>query len=238
MSTADLTEREHTLVTAFVTAWEASSPGPAHVPFMLDSIGPFAHANWPSGVAAPRREEVRRLCQLGWLARDERAPRGTWCHYPTAATRRALGGGDTEADGLADPDRRLGVVLEEIVAAFRGDASEPLLFAGMGHADYVQHPYWRLQPDAVRAHDIAQLTDLGLVGTRPHGADLEFWPTPLARNALSDVLGFLEQLGDSADDDPERSRIRQLIARVTESFAVSAVAGTASGAVIHALMAS
>jgi hypothetical protein len=75
------------------------------------------------------------------------------------------------------------------------------------------------------------------VGTRPRGADLAFWPTALARNALSDVLGFLEQLADSADDEPERSRIRQLIARVTESFAVSAVAGTASGAVIRALMA-
>jgi hypothetical protein len=238
MSTVDLTGREHALLTAFVAAWEASSPGPAHEPFVLDSVRPFAHPNWPGGVAAPRREEVRRLGHLGWLARDERAPRGTWCHYPTAAARDAFGGGDADADGLADPDRRLGVILEAIVAAFRSDVFEPLHLAVMDHADYVQHPHWRLQPNAVREHDIAQLEDVGLVATRSRGADLAFWPTPLAGQALSDVLRFLEQLADSADDEPERSRIRALVARMTESFAVSAVAGTASGAVIRALMGS
>ena len=57
MSAVDLTKREHTLVTAFVTAWEASSPGPAQVPFVLDSVQPFAHPNWPTDVPAPRRED-------------------------------------------------------------------------------------------------------------------------------------------------------------------------------------
>lgn len=190
MSTVDLSEREHTLLTALVTAWEASTPGPAHESFVLDSVRPFAHPNWPGGVPAPRREEVRRLGQLGWLARDERAPRGTWCHYPTVAARQAFGGSDPHAEALADPDRRLGVILEAIVTTFRADASVPLHFAGMDQADYVEHPHWPLQPDAVHAHDITQLEHLGLVDTQPRGADFAFWPTQLANTALSDPVGF------------------------------------------------
>jgi hypothetical protein len=54
-----------------------------------------------------------------------------WRVFPSAQGRRELGGArerDLSA-ALADPDRRLGVILEATVTALEADPSEPLHFA-------------------------------------------------------------------------------------------------------------
>jgi hypothetical protein len=215
---------------AFVDAWEQSS----HTPFDLADDRAFEHPSWPPGVAVPTRHEVRELYHRGLLQADESvAP--TWRVFPSAQGRERVGVAADEA--LADPDRRLGLILEAIVRAFETDPSEPLQFHSMQQADLVRHPHWPLQPEVVRAHDLQQLEDLGLVATAPGHRSSTFWPTVHGRAAVKDAAGYLERLARETDDDREKSRLRQWAERLRAGdVAVGTVAGSASGALIRALM--
>lgn len=230
-----LSERQRTVLQAFVFAWESSSPGPAHLPFDFGSL-PLEHPNWPGDVAVPSREEVRPLVHLGWLESDKRAA-PAWRVFPSPAAREAFGeSGDGEARALADPDRRLGLILEATVAAFEADPTEAIHFAAMEQIDLVSHTHWPLEPDVVRQHDLDQLVDLGLISVRERGRDLAFYPTLSARAATKDVPGYLDRLASEARDENERSRLSRWAKRVRAGdVAVGTVAGT-SGALIRALM--
>lgn len=210
-----------------MAAWESSS----HTPFDLAN-GPFEHPSWPPDVAVPDREEVRALLHRGLLERDDSA---TWRVFPSAGGRELAGVATEEA--LADPDRRLGLILEATTAAFEADPSEPLQFHPMQQADLVRHRHWPLQPEVVRAHDLQQLEDLGLVASAHGRRSMTFWPTVDGRAAVKDAPGYLERLAQETDDEGEKSRLRRWAERVRAGdVAVGTVAGSASGALIRALM--
>lgn len=215
-----------------MSAWEASS----HTPFDFDD-GPLDHPHWPASVSAPGREEVRALVHKGALEADRTvAPK--WRVFPSAEGRRLIGSAQENAiaSALADPDRRLGVVLEATVNAFERDPSEPLHFAPMQQVDLVQHAHWPLSPDVVRAHDLQQLGDLGLIGTAPRGRDCAFWPTPDGRAAVRDPARFLDRRAVEATDERERSRLRQWAERIRAGDVAVGVAGSVTGGLIRALI--
>jgi hypothetical protein len=217
---------------AFVRAWEESS----HAPFDL-ADGAFEHPRWPASVSPPGRQEVRGLVHKGALDAD-RSVAPMWRVFPSAEGRRVFGGVGEEAvsSALADPDRRLGVILEATVEAFDRDPSEPLHFAPMQQVDLVQHPHWPLSPDVVRAHDLQQLADLGLVGMAPRGRDGAFWPTPDGRAAVHDAAGFLDRRATETTDEHEKSRLQQWAERVRAGDVAVGTAGGVTGALIRALI--
>ena len=226
----DLTARQRELVEAFVTAWEASS----HAPFDLGD-SPLEHPNWPAGVGLPDREEVRALFHQGLLEHDASvAP--AWRVFPSPKARE-LAGVATEA-ALRDPDRRLGLILEATVTAFEADPSQPLQFHPLDQVDLVRHPHWPLQPEVVRAHDLHQLEDLGLLATTAAGKrGLTFWPTIQGRAAVKDAPGYLERVARETEDEREKTRLRRWAGHLRAGdVAVGTVAGSASGALIRALM--
>jgi hypothetical protein len=232
MTAPDLSHRQRELMETFVAAWEASS----HMPFDLGHV-PFEHPNWPPGVAAPNREEVRSLTHLSLLEVD-RSVTPMWRVFPSAEGRRMFGGAAdvSAASALADPDRRLGMILDGTVTAFETNPSEPLHFAPMQQIDLVQHTHWPLQPDVVRAHDLQQLQDLGLIATSSRGRDTAFWPTIDGRAAVKDAAGYLDRLAQQTSDEREKSRLRRWAERLRAGdVAVATVAGSTS-AVIRALM--
>lgn len=230
-----LGERQQILVKAFVSAWEGSSPAPAHQPFDFGS-GPFEHLNWPNGVPAPSREEVRPLVHAGLLETDKRAA-PIWRVFPSELARSTFGDpANDDTAALSDPDRRLGLILDATITAFEADPAQPIHFTPMDQITSVSHPHWPLQPDAVRSHDLDQLEQLGLISTSPAGRDITFWPTPSARTATNDVAGYLEQLAQEAPHETERSRLARWAERLRAGdVAVGATAGTTSGALIRAL---
>ena len=232
-----LDNRQRELMEAFVSAWEMATQGPAHTPFDFDASDRFAHPNWPPAVRAPSREEVRALVHLGLLEVDHRAA-PVWRVFPSADARAMFAqSASSEAEALADPERRLELILEATVSAFNADPSEPLRFTPMDQIDIVTHPHWPLEPDSVHEHDLRQLEDLGLIATSPRGDDLAFWPTSMARASLPDVASFIGRLADEAPNESEQSRLRRWVVRIhAGDFAVGTAAGTASGALIHALM--
>jgi hypothetical protein len=232
-----LDDRQRELIEAFVSAWEMTSQVPAHTPFDFDVSDRFAHLNWPPAVRTPSREEVRALVHLGLLEVDHRAA-PVWCVFPSADARAMFNqSASSEAEALADPERRLELILEATVRAFNADPSEPLHFTPMDQIDIVAHPHWPLQPDSVHEHDLRQLENLELISTSPRGDDLAFWPTSTDRAALPDVASFIDRLADEAPNESEQSRLRRWVVRIhAGDFAVGTAAGTASGALIHALM--
>jgi hypothetical protein len=232
-----LDDRQRELIEAFVSAWEMISQVPAHTPFDFDVSDSFAHPNWPPAVRSPSREEVRALVHLGLLEVDHRAA-PVWRVFPSADARAMFDqSASSEAEALADAEHRLELILEATVKAFNADPSERLLFTPMDQVDIVAHPHWPLQPDSVHEHDLQQLEDLELISTSPRGDDLAFWPTSTAQAALPDVASFIDRLADEAPNEPEQSRLRQWVVRIhAGDFAVGTAAGTASGALIHALM--
>lgn len=123
---------------AFGAAWEASS----HTPFDLGH-GEFEHANWPAGVAPPGRPEVRALVHRGLLEVDDSVT-PIWRVFPSALGHEMAG--IEEESALADPDRRLGLILEATVTAFEMDPSQPLQLDAMQQADLVRHTHWPLEP--------------------------------------------------------------------------------------------
>lgn len=212
-----------------MAAWEASS----HTPFDFGHSR-FEHLSWPAGVVAPDREEVRALVHGGLLEADD-SVRPMWRVFPSARGRELAGVVAEEA--LADPDRRLGLILEATVTAFEADPSEPLQFHPMQQADLVRHRHWPLQPEVVRAHDLQQLEDLGLIATAPGRRSTTFWPTIDGRGAVKDAPAYLERLAQETDDEGEKSRLRSWAERLRAGdVAVGTVAGSASGALIRALM--
>jgi hypothetical protein len=232
-----LDDRQRELIEAFVSAWEMTSQVPAHTPFDFDASDRFANPNWPPAIRTPSREEVRALVHLGLLEVDHRAA-PVWRVFPSADARAMFDqAASSEAEALADPERRLELILEATVRAFNADPSEPLHFTPMDQIDIVAHPHWPLQPDSVHEHDLRQLEDLELISTSPRGDDLAFWPTSTARAALPDVASFIDRLADEAPNESEQSRLRRWVVRIhAGDFAVGTAAGTASGALIHALM--
>lgn len=80
---------------------------------------------------------------------------------------------------------------ETAVDAVEADPSEPLRLHRMQQLDYVEHPHWPLQPDAVREHDLDQLQELNLLTARPSREINRVWPTTAARRALRDVPAYL-----------------------------------------------
>jgi hypothetical protein len=230
MTTApDLSPRQRQLLNAFVMAWEASS----HTPFDLDDGTPFEHPNWPPGVATPGREEIRPLVHLGFLHADYSvAP--AWRVFPSPEARHLAGVATDEA--LADPDGRLGLILEATVAAFEADPSQPLQFSAMFQADLVEHPHWPLQPDVVRAHDLQQLEDLRLIATAGTRETMTFWPTIHGRAAAKDAIGYLERLARETDDEGEKSRLRRWAAHLRAGDVAVGTTASTSGVLIRALL--
>jgi hypothetical protein len=230
----ELDPRQAELIEAFVRAWEQSG----HVPFEWNVSGSFVgHPSWPESVNPPMREEVRGLLHLNLLESD-RSVAPLWRVFPSADARAHFGGPDQAqiAVALRDPDARLGVILEGVVEAFKADASEPLHFAAMDTIAIVQHPYWPLAPDVVASHDLAQLEDLGLIGTEARGEDTAFWPTSAGRAAVADPAGFLDRRAEQVGDERERTRLREWAKKVRAGdIAVGTLTG-ASSAVIRALI--
>jgi hypothetical protein len=225
----ELAPREQALVKAFVDAWERSN----HVTFDFAPGQGFSHPHWPPDVAAPSRDEVRRLHQLDMLDVD-RAAAPTWRVYPSAAARSRF---DAECEqqmraALADPDQRLGLILEASVQAFEADPAEPLRIWSMAGADLVRHRHWPLQPDVVRMHDLQQLEELRLISSSPEDRGRAFWPTTDGRAAVHDPVGLLERRSQSATSEHEASRLRRLAEKLRASdLTVSVIAGTATAAV-------
>lgn len=233
---ADLTQRQRDLMEAFVGAWEASAPGAAHQPFDFGGL-PLEHPNWPPKVSLPSREEVRPLVHLDLLEVDQRAA-PVWRVFPSAGARERFGDrGSADADALADPDRRLGLILEAANTAFSADPSEPIYLNSMEQLNYVSHEHWPLQPDVVREHDLEQLEVIGMVAIRRGDGSMAFWPTPDAREALRDVPAYLEKVADSSTSEAEESRLRGWVDRLrTGDVAVGATTGTLSGILVRVLL--
>lgn len=231
MTQPDLTPRQRELMVAFVEAWEASS----HTPFDLDS-GQFDHPSWPTTIRVPTRAEVRALVHLDLLDTD-RDVLPTWRVFPSPKGRHL--GGVAAEEALADPDGRLGLILEATAKAFEADPSQPLRFERFyQQAHFVRHPHWPLQPDVVRAHDLQQLEDLRLIATAIAAADssMTFWPTIRGRAAVKNAVGYLERLAQETEDDGEKSRLRRWAARLRGGdIAVGTITST-SGALIRALI--
>lgn len=141
------------------------------------------------------------------------------------------------AQALADPDGRLGLILEATVAAFEADPSEPLQFHPMGQAALVRHEHWPLPATVVGAHDLQQLEELELISAGPGGRkSLTFWPTIRGRAAVKDVASYLERVARETDDEGEKSRLQRWASRIRAGdVAVGAVGGT-SGVLIRALL--
>lgn len=232
MAMFDLAPPERELMEAFFSAWEKSS----HTPFDLGD-GPFEHPNWPPSVAVPDRDDVRGLVHKGLLEVDANAA-PTWRVFPSADGRHQFGGAAEKSivSALADPDRRLGVILEATVTAFESDPSEPLHFIPMQQVEMVQHAHWALPPDVVREHDLQQLRDLHLIAMVPRGNGKGFWPTTDGRAAVKDASGYLDRLAEGVTDEREKSRLRRWAERLRAGDVAVGTAGGVTGALIRALI--
>jgi hypothetical protein len=178
---------------------------------------------------------VRALLHQGLLEHNASiAP--AWRVFPSAKARELAGVATEEA--LCDPDRRLGLLLDATVTAFEADPREPLQFHPLEQVGLVRHSHWPLQPEVVRAHDLHQLEDLGLIATTAAGErSLSFWPTIQGRAAVKDAPGYLERVARETEDEGENTRLRRWAEHLRAGdVAVGTVAGSASGALIRALM--
>jgi hypothetical protein len=232
----DLTDRQREILAAVVHAWEADSPGPAHQAFRVGSL-PLDHPNWPGDVAKPReRGEFRPLAHGGWLAVD-RTQGPAWVFSPSERAVDAFSGTrESLVETLREPDRRSGLILDSVVAAYRADPSEPLHLAVMDQADYVRHPAWPLPVDAARMHDFELLEDVGLVAISPRGRDYAIVPTKAGRDVVERPLEMLEQAVEAADSGDRRSRLERVADRLRSGeVAANAAGGTISGLIILAL---
>jgi hypothetical protein len=214
----ELSERDRELLEMMVSLSEGGEP--------LEIAGGEDTLNdprWPGEVRKPTRDEVRSLVARGYLEVDRTVPR-IWRFWPAEAARHQFAGeaARRRAEALKDPDARLGVILDAIVAAFENDPATPLLMLRKDEVDIVRHPHWAIEPGVVRMHDLRQLEDLQLIGW--DGATA-FFPTPEGRMASKNQAAFLAQRADEVDDDEERSRLR----RMAEKFRAGDVAVSAAG---------
>lgn len=190
---------------------------------------------WPEQVKSPSKEEVRQLVHQDLLQVDQTAA-PVWRVWPSKKARDIFQDQTAEdrSDALADPDRRLAVILDATVSAFSKDPSTPLLLVRADQADIVRHPHWGMEADVVRKHDLLQLEELGLIGW---DGETMFFPTARGRQAATDPAAFLAQTAESIEDEEERSRLRRLAEQIRAgdvavgtatsltSFAIRAVLG-------------
>jgi len=233
VSESALDDRQTELAQAFVDAWERSG----HVPFDFPPDRPLSHPAWPTSVQPPTHDAVRGLLSLRMLEFDKSAS-PTWRVYPSPAARVRFGD-DREtqvAAALKDPEQRLGLILEAIVEAFYSDPAEPLRLWPRAGADLVRHPGWPLQPDVVRAHDLRQLEELGLVSVSSQSHGYDFWPTADGRAAVHDPAGLLERRSDATSSEPEASRLREWAQRLRAGEFAVGVAASGAWAAIAALL--
>ncbi|MBJ7329163.1 MAG: hypothetical protein JHC95_04645 [Solirubrobacteraceae bacterium] len=234
MSGLELTPRQDELMRTFLSAWEGSG----YTPFDLETSTGFSHQKWPPDVPPPEREEVRALVHLDLLSVDKRVPR-IWRVFPSQLARDLLADASAPlAVQLSDADQRLGRILDATVSSFEEDPREPLHLAVMDQLTVVEHVGWPLPPDSVRTHDIAQLVDLGLVGTEPRGSDdLAFWPTPGGRSAVKSPATYLDRLADNTEAEPERSRLQEWAGRFRAGeISAGTVSGTVTGLLLKVLI--
>jgi hypothetical protein len=226
---ADLSERDRELLEAMVAHSEGERPFD-----ILAGQDTLDDARWPARVAKPTREEVRSLAAREYLAIDRTAA-PAWRFWPAEAARREFAGDEARrrADALQDPDERLGVILDAVVAAFEKDPSTPLLLLRTQQVDIVRHPKWEIEPDVVRMHDLRQLEYLDLIGW--DGGN-EFFPTPRGRQASRNPAALLAQHADETEDEAERSRLRRLAERFRAGDVAVGTAGGVTGAAIRALL--
>lgn len=240
VATEDLTPRGRELLQAFVTAWRASEPGPPRRPFNVTEQ-PFAHPNWPTDVAPPRQndDEARQLIHRDLLQSD-RAAAPAWVVFPTDAALKLFGAGDKdEQTRLADPDKRLAIILQAATAAHQGDPSQPIHFSDQDQSTFITHPHWPLQPNAVRYHDLSLLEGLGLIGIDRVGEagsrSCDFWPTPDGRRVAADPLGYLDAKIHADPDSPDTTRLSRLAERLRASDIAVGAGGDLVAGVLRGL---
>ncbi len=234
-----LTDREREILQATVTAWVSNDPEAANRPLRSVASGtPSLHGNWPADVRDPHRDELRPLIHAGWLVAD-RSQQPDWVLSPTQETLVAfeVSGAEAIAEGLKDPDRRLGLILEAVVDAYAADPSRGISMFEYDHADLVMQGAWQLPPDAARRHDFVLLQDAGLVKVIPTGETaIDVVPTSTGRAVVDNALEALEELIEDAEEDPKTQR-RLLRARDKVVAATKATApGLVSGIIVKVLV--
>ncbi len=204
---------------------------PFEIPAGRDTLDDL---RWPPEVQKPTRDEVRLLVGQEYLETDRTAA-PAWRFWPAEAARREFAGEVTRrrAEALKDPDARLGVILDAIVAAFEKDPARPLLLVRTDHVDIVSHPFWGIEPDVVRMHDLRQLENLDLIGW---DGTTEFFPTPRGRMASKNPAAFLAQRADEVEDETERSRLRRMAEKFRAGDVAVSTIGGVTGAAIRTLL--
>jgi hypothetical protein len=220
-----LSERERELLQTMVIV---SAPADLfEIPLGADTL---EDPRWPKEVREPSREEVRSLVARDYLESDKTAA-PAWRFWPAEAARSEFADevARRRAEALKDPDARLGVILDAIVAAFEADPATPLLILRTDQVDIVRHPHWPIEPDVVGMHDLRQLTDLDLLGWDGN----EFFPTLKGRMAAKDPAAFLSRRAEEVEDAEEQSRLRRMAERFRAGDVAVSVAGGLTGAAIR-----
>lgn len=232
-----LTERQREILQATVTAWESNDPEPSYRPLRSAAGGgPGLHGNWPADVRDATDDELRPLAHTGWLFADRaRAP--DWVLSPTEQTLVAFqaSGADVIADGLRDPDRRLGLILEAVVDAYAADPSEPVMLFEFDQGSVIHSDAWQLPPDVTRQHDFVLLEDIGLVRILRTADSIGIVPTGRGRDVVANFGQALDELIEESEDHATKTRLTRAKERIT-TLGSSAVSGTISGLVVKALM--
>lgn len=226
---AALNDRERELLETMVTLSEGDQP--FEIPAGRDTVD---DPRWPDEVRRPTRDEVRSLVGQQYVEIDRTAARA-WRFWPAEAARREFAGevARRRAEALRNPDTRLGVILDAIVAAFEKDPASPLLILRKEEIDIVRHPHWGIEPDVVRMHDLRQLENLELIGW---DGTTEFFPTPRGRMASKNPAAFLAQRADEVEDEAERSRLRRMAEKFRAGDVAVSTVGGVTGAAIRALL--
>ena len=208
MGLDDLTEREAALALGCVSAWTAS-----HHQMLILAPGDdrLSHPDWPPDIDPPTREECRRLLARG-IAAVDRTQAPSWALRPTEEAVTQFGDDEQRVrrTALDDPDQRLGVILEAIVASHRAAPGEPIRLFRMSSDDVIKHPGWTADPWMVREHDVFQLQELGLVGASSIDAGLQLWPTVRGREMIEQPAEFLERRSQELTAPAERSKLTEL----------------------------
>ena len=208
MTLDQLDAREVELARGSARAWIDSQ----HQPLVLaPDHDRLRHNHWPADIDPPDRGECRAMLVRGIAVQDKsRAP--SWVLRPTDETIAQCGddGQRARLAALNDPDQRLGVILDAIVASHRAAPGEPICLFRMSGADVIKHPGWSADPWMVREHDVFQLQELGLVGTSLLERGLKLWPTIRGREIIEQPAEFLERRSRELTVPAERSHLVEL----------------------------
>lgn len=156
---------------------------------------------------------------------------------PTEQTLVAFqaSGADVIADGLRDPDRRLGLILEAVVDAYAADPSEPVMLFEFDQGSVIHSDAWQLPSDVTRQHDFVLLEDIGLVRILRTPDSIGIVPTGRGRDVVANFGQALDELIEESEDHATKTRLTRAKERIT-TLGSSAVSGTISGLVVKALM--